>query len=194
MAVSVFKTLIEDVIQTVYAADGVGTSDNGESAYLRGFEVQWDYGLPMPEGFGSRLALVGSLSLVDSEQKVPQSDGSILKEPISRANRLYGLAGLRYEINRNWWTKAQVRFSDKYGQGDVTADDATDVRLTVPGYADGTVPGFGVFDLVAGWTNNEETRWLTLTLENLADKTYRQLGSGVDAPGFNVVLAGGLRF
>jgi hypothetical protein len=71
--------------------------------------------------------------------------------------------------------------------------DETDVRLTVPGNADGTVGGFGVFDIMAGWTNNEG-RWFTLTLENLGNTSYRQLGSGADAPGFNVVLAGGVRF
>jgi hypothetical protein len=51
-----------------------------------------------------------------------------------------------------------------------------------------------VIDLAGGWISDDDTRWLTLTLENLADKTYRPLGSGADAPGFNVVLAGGTRF
>ncbi len=195
LAISVFHTTIDDVIQRVYPADGgAGSTDNGESAFVRGVELLWDYGLPMPGWMGRRLALVGSVSVVDTEAKVPQPDGTILREPISRANRVYGQAGLRYEIDRNWWTKAQMRFHDAYDEGDITADDADDVRLTVPGNADGTVPGFAVVDLSGGWINNRGDRWVSLTLENLADKTYRQLGSGADAPGFNVALAGGVRF
>ncbi len=192
LAATIFYTTLDDVIQTVYEPGSTtGKSGNGESAYLRGFELEWDYGLPVP--FGNRFALVGSISYVDSEAEVPQADGSILKEPISRANRVYGIVGIRYEINSNWWAKAQLRFHDSYDEGDIAKGDETDVRLTVPGNSDGSVPGFGIFDIVAGWTNNEG-RWLTLTLENLGNTNYRQLGSGSDAPGFNVVLAGGIRF
>jgi outer membrane receptor protein involved in Fe transport len=193
LGVSVFYTAIDDIIQRVYTAgESAGATANGEGAYLQGVELLWDYGLPIP--VGKRLALVGSVSLVDSEAEIPQPDGSILKEPISRANRVYGYAGVRCELNRNWWTKAQARFHDAYGADDITADDADDVRLTVPGDADGTVPGFAVVDLAGGWVDDKGDRWVTLTLENVADKTYRQLGSGADAPGFNVALAGGVRF
>lgn len=195
LGVSLFYTHIDDVIQRVYpAGGGAGTTANGERAYLQGCELMWDVGLPLPDGCGNRLALVGSLSLVDSQARVPQPDGSVLEEPISRANRLYGLAGLRYEIDRNWWTRVQLRFHDAYDADDIASDDATDVRLTIPGYADGTVPGFGVVDVAAGWASDAGNRWVSLTLENLGDKTYRPLGSGADAPGFNIVLAGGMRF
>ncbi len=195
LAFSVFYTQIDDVIQTVYpAGGGAGSSQNGESAYLQGFEVLWDYGLPVLDQHESRLALVGSVSLVDSEAEIPQSDGSISKDPISRANRFYGIVGLRYEIDRNWWTKVQTRFHDAYDEDDLASGDSGDVRLTVPGNDDGTVPGYAVVDLAGGWINDDGNRWLTMTLENLADKTYRQLGSGADASGFNVVLSGGLRF
>jgi outer membrane receptor protein involved in Fe transport len=56
------------------------------------------------------------------------------------------------------------------------------------------MPGFGVLDLVAGWVDDAGDRRVPLTLENLGDKTYRQPGSGEDAPGFNVVLAVEVRF
>jgi len=195
LGISVFHTTIDDVIQTVYPADGgPGTSRNGESATVRGFELLWDYGLPLPLDGDERLALVGSVSLVDAEADVPQPGGSVREEPISRANRLYGKAGLRYDIDANWWTRLQVRFHDAYDSGDLAPGDDGDVRLTVPGNGDGTVPGYGVFDLAAGWRREDGARWATLTLENLADKTYRPLGSSVDAPGFNVVFSGGLRF
>lgn len=193
LGVSVFYTHIDDVIQRVYPAGGAaGSTENGENAYLQGVELLWDYGLPIP--LGNRLALVGSVSLVDSEAEIPQPDGSILEEPISRANRLYGRAGVRCDLDRNWWTQVQVRFHDAYDEDDITADDADDVRLTIPGSDDGSVPGYAVVDLSGGWVNDRGDRWVSLTLENLADKTYRSLGSGADAPGFNVALAGGLRF
>ena len=193
LGVSVFYTTIDDVIQRVYPEGAsAGTTENGENAVLQGVELLWDYGLPIP--VGNRLALVGSVSLVDSEAEIPQPDGSILEEPVSRANRVYGYAGVRCELNRNWWTKLQTRFHDAYDADDITADDADDVRLTIPGDDDGTVPGFAVVDLSGGWIDNGGDRWVTLALENLADKTYRQLGSGADAPGMNLVLAGGMRF
>ncbi|MGA0334507.1 MAG: TonB-dependent receptor plug domain-containing protein, partial [Kiritimatiellia bacterium] len=195
LAVSAFYTRIEDVIQTVYpAGGGSGISKNGESATLRGFELEWDYGLSGSELRGSRLSFFGSLSLVDSEAEIPQPDGSILKEPISRANRVYGLSGLRLDLDRSWWTKAQVRFHDAYDQDDLASGDSGDVRLTVPGNGDGTVPGYAVMDLAAGWKSDRGDRWISMSLENLADKTYRPLGSSVDAPGRNLVLSGGLRF
>lgn len=194
LGVSVFHTTIDDIIQTVYPeGGGAGYSDNGKSAWLRGFELEWDYGLPVEEWVGgNRLAAFGSLSLLDTEAEVPQPDGRVEKQPISRANRVFGIAGLRYEIDSNWWVKGQVRFHDAYD--DVTPDDAGDVRLTVPGRADGSVPGFGVVDLAAGWVNDDGDRRVTLILENLGDKNYRPLGSGADAPGFNVVLAVEFRF
>jgi outer membrane receptor protein involved in Fe transport len=193
LAATVFYTFLDDIIQTVYSVGSTNTA-NGAGAYLRGFELQWDYGLPLPAGAGQRLALFGSLSYVDSNQEVSQPGGGIVNQPISRANRFYGLTGLRYELNRNWWIKAQLRFHDDYGLGDITPDDATDVRLTVAGNPNGSVPGYVVVDIAGGWTSDDRRRWASLTVENVANTTYRQLGSGADAPGLNLALAAGVRF
>lgn len=195
LGASAFYTVLTDVIQTVYpSGGGAGKAANGDCAYLRGFELEWDYGLPAPAWFGERLALIGNLSDVSSRQEVSLAGGGTTTQPISRANRLYGLVGLRQEIDRNWWTKVQVRFSDRYSRDDITPEDATDVRLTVPGDANGTVPGYAVVDLSVGWRSNDRRRWASASIENVADMTYRQLGSGEDAPGLNFVFAGGVRF
>lgn len=195
LAASVFYTRLDDIIQTVFPTVGSsGMSGNGEDAFLRGFELQWDYGVPVPGDYLDRLALVGCLSYVDSEEEVPQADGTTMDEAISRANRFYGKAGIRGEVNSNWWFSAQARFQDAYDGGDVTTGDAGDVRLTVPGRPDGSVPGFGVFDITAGWVSDNGNYWGTVGLENIGDKNYRQLGSGADAPGFNISFAFGLRF
>lgn len=50
------------------------------------------------------------------------------------------------------------------------------------------------FDLSVGWRSNDRRRWASASIENVADMTYRQLGSGEDAPGLNFVFAGGVRF
>lgn len=191
---NVFVTRIEDIIQTVYDG-GSGEINNGEGADIQGFEVLWDYGVsPSWVNPNGRLAVIGSLSYVDTEIEIPQSGGGTLKEPLSRANRLYGYLGLRYDLGNNWWCKAQTRFHDKYDEDDISEGDAGDVRLTVPGSDDGELPGYAVFDISAGWQSDNKDRWTNVTLENIGNKTYREVGSGTDANGFNLVLAGGVRF
>jgi outer membrane receptor protein involved in Fe transport len=48
-------------------------------------------------------------------------------------------------------------------------------------------PAFATFSLRAGWKLQRATS-LTVILENLFDANYRVMGSGVDGPGFNVVV------
>ena len=195
LGVSAFYTEIDDLIQTVFpVGPGDPMLENANSGEIMGAELLWDIGLPLFEAQSERLAFFGSMSYVDTEVEVPQTDGSVLKEPLSRANRLYGLAGFKVEVDQNWWGRVQLRFHDAYSRSDLNSGDANDVRLTVPGRGDGRIPGFGVVDVSGGWREDDGSRWVTLTLENLGDKTYRQLGSGVDAPGFNVVLVAGFRF
>ena len=99
-----------------------------------------------------------------------------------------------------WWGAAQIRWSAAYDQveeGDPTDPsdgDADDVRLTVPGDDDGSLPGYGVLDLKAGWHNTDQTQSYQVMIENVFNKTYREIGSGTDSAGFNVVLSGTLKF
>ena len=188
---SVFYTDIEDIIQRTYPTGGSGVVANGKGAYIYGYELQWDYGLPV-YGLGERFSFFGTMSSVDTLQEYPQSNGTTLEEPMSRSNRAYGKVGLHSEINDNYWARAQVRFQGPYR--DQESGDANDVRLTVPGNSRGQNPGYGVIDLSAGVISDDGHKWGVLTLENLANKTYRQLGSGADAPGFNVSLTVGARF
>lgn len=48
-------------------------------------------------------------------------------------------------------------------------------------------PGFATFNLRGGYRLGENST-LTLILENIFDKNYRAMGSGVDAPGINAVI------
>lgn len=193
LAVTLFHTEIDDLIQRDFR-DGAGEFTNVEGATLAGFESDWNLGLI--EGEAARVALVGAASLVDAVKDVPQPDGSVREDNISRANRLYGRVGLRVECDRNWWGLFQVRWHDDYD--DVATDpgdaDADDIRLTVAGNPDGSMPGYEIFDLLAGWTSDDGNRHLTFFIENLADETYREPGSGTDGTGRSFGMSGGIRF
>lgn len=193
LAATVFHTEIDDLIQRDFR-DGAGEFTNVEGASLYGFETAWDVGL---SGEGeNRLAMVGSASLVDAVKDVPQEDGSVREDNISRANRIYGRVGLRYERGPNWWGLLQVRWHDDYDDvaSDPSDSDADDIRLTLAGNPDGSMPGYEVVDLLCGWTSDDGNLHLTFFVENLADDTYREPGSGTDGTGRSFGLSGGMRF
>lgn len=200
MSASFFRTDIKDFIQPDYSAslsDPITT--NVESAQLQGFELAWDYGAEV--GTWQRLALVGSMSLVDATRDIPLNAGGTFEDNISRANRTYGSIGLKAEKDRNWWGLVQLRWHDTYddvskGSPDDPDDsgDADDIRLTVAGNPDGSMPGYGVIDLMVGWNSDDGNRSVSLFVENVGDKTYREPGSGVDGVGRNFGVTASVRF
>ncbi|NRA37999.1 MAG: TonB-dependent receptor [Planctomycetes bacterium] len=195
-ALNIFYTSIEDIIQRVYIdVDNDTILDpvvvNGEDALLKGFELHFNVALPYLEDHGI-LSCYSVNNYVDGEEQVPQSDGSFVTDNISRANRLFGVIGVKFAHLSQWWTATQIRWSDAYS--DVAVSDAGDLRLTVPGNPNGSLPGYAVFDIKAGWSNADETQTYNLALENIGNKTYRDIGSGADATGFNLVLAAKLKF
>jgi len=188
MAVTLFHTQLEDLIQRDFSG-GEARFTNREDAELQGFESAWDLGSDVE---GSRVSLVGSVSLVEATQDIPQADGSIFRDNISRANRIYGRVGIKLECQNNGWALLQMRWHADYDK--VASDDGGDVRLTVPGNPDGSMPGYEVFDVMVGWDSEDGKISLSLFVENLADETYREIGSGVDGVGRNFGLTAGLRF
>lgn len=195
LQLSIFHTTIDDLIQRDFSADSEFT--NVEDAELKGAEAAWDLGLDSfignPDAY--RLALVGSISLVDATRDIPGTNG-IVTDNLSRANRLYGRVGLKYERDLNWWGLAQVRWHDTYDDVAThpSGSDADDIRLTAAGNPDGSLPGYAVLDLMLGWRSDTRDRELALYLENLADKTYREPGNGVDGVGLSVGVSGKIRF
>ncbi len=194
-AVTVFNTEIDDLIQRNFSGGGEFT--NVEGADIHGFESAWDYGLYFGSGKGGkrRLAVIGSVSLVDATRDIPVESGGIFEDNISRANRLYGRIGLKYEQNRNWWGLARVRWHDDYD--DVATHpsdaDADDIRLTIAGDPDGSMPGYSVLDLVCGWRSSDGNREISFFIENVGDDTYREPGSGVDGVGRSVGVSASVR-
>ncbi|MEM9056650.1 MAG: TonB-dependent receptor [Pseudomonadota bacterium] len=188
---TLFQTRIDDLIQRDFSATPAITT-NVEDADLYGFESAWDLGLATIAD--RRVALVGSMSLLNATRDIPEPDGSVFEDNISRANRFYGNLGLEYGLGRHWTGLVQVRWHDTYD--DVAThpsdSDANDVRLTVAGNPDGSLPGYGVIDLVFGWQGERAS--VRLFAENLADKTYREPGSGVDGVGRNLGAIASVRF
>ncbi|MEM7166910.1 MAG: TonB-dependent receptor [Planctomycetota bacterium] len=196
IGVSVFYTFVDELIQRDFA--GNGEFENVQDAEIQGFETVWDLGINclefIPEG--GRLSFFGAASLVDATKDVPQVGGGTREDNISRANRFYGRFGFKYDHARTWWCAIQCRWADDYD--DVAEDpsdpDSSDIRLTVAGSADGSMPGYGVVDAQLGWRSEDGQRDVTLFIENIFDRTYRDVGSGADAPGLNLGITAGIRF
>ena len=196
LGASGFYTFIDDFIQQDNS--GTGQFTNVQDATLKGFETYWDVGIPNVPSFGpdDRLSVLGSMSLVRARKDIPQPGGGTSTDNISRANRFYGRVGLKYERARAWWALAQLRWHDDYDEvaDDPSDSDANDLRLTVAGSADGSLPGYGVLDLQLGWVSDDQLRSITFFVENVFDRTYREVGSGADAPGRNFGVNASVRF
>ena len=97
---------------------------------------------------------------------------------------------------RNWSGLIQLRWHGAYD--DIAThpsdSDANDVRLTVAGDPEGRLPGYAVADIVIGWESDQGDRGVGLFVENLADKTYREPGSGADGVGRNFGVTASVRF
>ncbi len=206
-SLALFRTSIDDLIQTRYIdVDGDGDIDGGAAnggvdraervnasdGVLQGGEFAFDLGLPvaLPEHW--RLSLFQTTSYVDGESTILQVDGSEVEEHISRANTLTGKAGLKLADLGRWYALAQVRWADAYDEP--SPGDAGDVRMTVAGDASGAMPGWAVFDLKAGISEPGGAWRFDVGAENIGNITYRQVGSGADGAGLNLVAGGELRF
>lgn len=188
LSFTVFHTRLEDLIQSDFSS-GQGVVTNIEDGELQGFESAWDVGVNLD---AARLALVGSVSLVEGTKDIPQEDGTVFRDNISRTNRLYGRIGIKYEGQKNGWALLQMRWHDDYHK--VSADDRGDVRLTVVGNPDGSMPGYEVFDFMVGWESEDGKISFTLFVENMANETYREIGNSVDGVGRNVGMTARLRY
>ncbi|MBD3183774.1 TonB-dependent receptor [Candidatus Poribacteria bacterium] len=192
IAFTAFKTDIVDLIQRDFSlAEPEFT--NVEGADISGLESVWDYGVELGEIH--RLALVGAASLVDATKKIPIEAGNTIEDNISRANRMYGRIGLKYEQDRNWWWLTQFRWHDDYNKVSTHPSDADadDIRLTVAGNPDGSMPGYIVFDVMCGWRSDEGNHHIGFFIENIADKTYREPGTGTDGVGRSIGITSGFR-
>ncbi len=144
-------------------------SQNATSVQLRGAEMALRYVVTpyLSADFG--------LNYVWGETEL--TDGNA--EPADRVPPLNARLGLRYERG-DWWLDGQLRVSDN--QGRLSARDVRDPRINPLGTA-----GFGLMQLRAGmqWTPGLST---TFGIFNVADRDYREHGSGIDGAGRSVAL------
>lgn len=104
-------------------------------------------------------------------------------EPFSRIPPTQAIAGLRWRnLERRAWIDCyawMVRHQDRYA-----AQNNNDARFPLGG-----TPGYTTLNLRVGQTFGDcNQHTVSLGLENISDKAYRVLGSGVDGPGFNAIL------
>lgn len=141
-----------------------------QEAYLNGTELAGQYRFtPTVALYGNGFYTYGQITTSD--------------EPISRIPPLQGTLGLRFDRydHRGYFDVYtwMVDRADRYNQTNLS-----DVRF-IPG---GT-PGYATLNLRAGrWIGRGRHQLVTFGLENITNKYYRVLGSGVDGAGLNAVF------
>ncbi|WP_345684750.1 TonB-dependent receptor [Novipirellula caenicola] len=157
---------------SILAREVIGGSDflTNQTAYLNGTELSGEYLLYR------NLSLYGNFAYTYGQ--MTSSD-----EPISRIPPTQGILGLRLTAPESrayfdvyTW---MVRRADRYNNANLG-----DVR-----FISGGTPGYATLNVRTGRSFGERNQHqVSLSLENITDKYYRVLGSGVDGTGFNAVF------
>ncbi len=106
-----------------------------------------------------------------------------LNEPFSRIPPLQGTLGLR------WRDASRRNYFDVYTWLVDRQDRYASVNLTDSRFPQGGTPGYATLNLRVGHAFGPcDRQRISLVLENITDKYYRVLGSGVDGAGFNAIL------
>ena len=151
----------------------VVTKENSADGFVRGFELGGSWLV------AERMSVFGALAWLDGEADNPATGNP---EPLSRLMPLTGLLGVRWvSEDDTWWVEGTLTMVK--GQDKLSARDAGDTQRIPPG---GT-PGFSVISIRGGRELFEDCD-LFLGLENIADKDYRNHGSGQNEPGLNAVI------
>jgi outer membrane receptor protein involved in Fe transport len=147
-----------------------------------------------------RLSLFGNAAWTygQVQRQVPNPDPALpsifLEEPAEKVPPLFGRVGVGWRAPGNvWFAEALLRFALR--QGRLGLSDLTDPRICpdVLGTCAGT-PGWTTFTLRAGASLLQQRLKIAASVENLADRSYRMHGSGIDGPGrsVSVLLEGSL--
>lgn len=172
----VFRLDYDDKITSVLTGeitpDGrdVVRSVNASEADLVGVEAGGRF------EFGDAFELYGVLNYTRGDEREPGG----MEDPADRVPPLNGRLGLVY----TGWTDLRLEpyllFADD--QGRLSPRDEADPRID----PDGT-PGWGTVNVDLAWYPSNSLE-LGLRAANLLDRRYREHGSGIDAPGFNLAL------
>ena len=100
-------------------------------------------------------------------------------EPMSRIPPLMGLLSVRAHLRPDFWIETFVRAAD--AQRRISQRDIDDTRIGPEG-----TDGWVTLNFRARYSHD---KWyLTLALENVTDKAYKEHGSGVYSPGRNLLV------
>lgn len=141
-----------------------------QSAYLNGTELSGEYMLHR------NVALYGNFAYTYGQ--ITTSD-----EPISRIPPTQGIVGLRFDEPK------QRAYFDVYTWLVRRADRYNDTNLGDVRFIPGGTPGYATLNVRTGRAFGDKNQHqVSLGLENITDKYYRVLGSGVDGTGFNAIF------
>ncbi len=146
---------------------GIFQRQNIGRARVRGIGVEGQVRFERP------WALFGNASWTRGED-------TITSDPLTRIPPLKGILGGRWTPARSVWLEAYSLFAGR--QDRLSPEDRRDPRIRPEGTA-----GFVTVNLRGG-LDLPRLGTLTIGLENLTNKAYRWHGSGIDAPGRNLVI------
>ena len=177
--------------------------DNVDEVQIQGIELAGI--VPIQNSwsvYGNATFTRGKVLLINGAEPNPDNpwEGRIRREP-----PLNGIAGIRWQPPaQRYWGEFFVRGSAaqrRLNRSDIrdpripgTTRDTGEVEFDSSGaaVAQGS-PGWVTLNLRGGYQMTDYNR-LTVALENLLDKRYREHGSGINAPGLNVIVSLDNRF
>ncbi len=175
-----FRSEFDDKIVTAFTGRNVGSrrevqNRNASSAELYGVEFgfTWDV--------SSDVWLDGSLNWTRGTEEL---DGN--SQVADRIPPMNLFLSANWQMDDQWRFNADVLAASR--QDRLSERDRTDPRIDPNGTG-----GFGRFDVGASYAVTTDLD-LSFSVENIADKQYREHGSGIDAIGRNFVLGVDWRF
>jgi outer membrane receptor protein involved in Fe transport len=115
-----------------------------------------------------------------------EEDADANTQPADRIPPVQGRVGLRWAPSDSLWLEAFTRFAGR--QDRLSVRDVRDPRIDPSG-----TPGWATGNLRAGFALGEQ--WSgTIGVENFTDASYREHGSGIQAPGVGVIATLQVRY
>ena len=194
--------LIREIQQNNPGID-VYVFDNVDEVQIQG--VEFAGMVPMQNGvsvYGNATFTRGKVLVINGAAPDPDKPW---EERIRREPPLNGMVGIRWSPPaQRFWVEFFVRGATeqrRLNRSDIrdpripgTTRDTGEVQFDSNGTAIGEgSPGWLTLNLRGGVQVTQYNR-LTLALENLLDQRYREHGSGINAPGFNVIVSLDNRF
>ena len=199
-----FPDLIEEIQKDNPGVD-VYVFDNVDDVQIQGVEFTGMAPIRIQSGlslYGNAMFTRGKVLVLNGAAPDPDKPW---EERIRREPPLNGMVGLRWEPPaQRFWAEFFVRGATeqrRLNRSDIrdpripgTTRDTGEVEFDANGAAVGEgSPGWMTLNLRGGFQVTQYNRF-TLALENLLDQRYREHGSGINAPGFNLIVSLDNRF